>query len=269
MDPYTDPDSLAEDTINAMAVRLEERGAHPIFKRFTDQYADSLSRETPLKILELGCGTGAALRRLQQRLHPDSTLIGADISAKLLARARRIDPNDTITWIQVAKDHLPFEDSSFDAILMHTLLSHVPDPTSCLRQADRLLKENGTLVLFDADHASTTFGQPDYALMRKTDHLLSSSIATNPDICRQIPRLLKNSGLTLQKHYSETISECGRGDFWLSSVRGYARLIPALGILPNDEAEAWTSHMLKSHDSGTFFAAGTFYTFIARKQALR
>ena len=58
------------------------------------------------------------------------------------------------------------------------------------------------------------------------------------------------------------LSECGRGDYWLSSVRGFARLIPALGILPPEEGEAWARQMLQSHEDGTFFASGTFYTFV-------
>ena len=94
---------------------------------------------------------------------------------------------------------------------------------------------------------------------------LTSAIATHPDICRQLPRLLKAAGFRLQRHDSTLLSECGTGDFWLSSVRGFARLIPALGILPAAEGQAWVDHMLRSHADGTFFAAGAFYTFHAVK----
>ncbi len=122
------------------------------------------------------------------------------------------------------------------------------------------------MIVFDADHASTTYGLPDYARMRAVDQRLSEAIATHPDICRQLPRLLKEAGFRLERHGAEIFSECGRGDFWLSSVRGFARLIPELGILPEAEGKAWVEAMLASHEEGTFFAAGSYYTFFATRE---
>ena len=151
----------------------------------------------------------------------------------------------------------------FDAVVMHTLLSHVPEPASVLVEVKRILKNDGKLIVFDADHAGTTYGQPDYEAGRRIDHLLTSAIATHPDICRQLPRLLKESGYELLHHESDILSECGKGDYWLSSVRGFARLIPTIGALSREQAASWVEHMLSSHDNNTFFASGAFYTFHA------
>lgn len=149
---------------------------------------------------------------------------------------------------------------------MHTLLSHVPDPAFALTEAQRVLKQNGRLIVFDADHAGTTFSQATYECSRRIDHLLTSAIATHPDICRRLPRLLKISGFKLSKHNTDVISECGRGDYWLSSVHGFARLLPTLGVLSAEEADTWVNFMLQSHEEGTFFAVGAFYTFYAEPQ---
>ena len=73
----------------------------------------------------------------------------------------------------------------------------------------------------------------------------------------------KGSGYTLTDHSVEVISECGKGDYWLSSVQGFARLMPAIKALSEEEAKSWVDYMLSSHDEGTFFAAGAFYTFYA------
>ena len=262
-DPYSDPDAQAEATLEAMATRLEERGQHPRFLRMIDKYARTLAADQPLQVLDLGTGTGVVIRQLAQLLHPESILYGADISQRLLDAAAKLDPDKRIHWDPLQPGPLPYQDGMFDAITMHTLLSHVPSPEDLLAEAARILRPGGKLIVFDADHAGTTYGLPDYATMRRTDHKLNSAIATNPDICRQLPRLLKSAGFQLTGHSSEIISECGHGDFWLSSVRGFAKIIPNLGILTSEEENLWVTHMLESHEQGTFFAAGTFYTFHA------
>jgi len=150
-------------------------------------------------------------------------------------------------------------------IIMHTLLSHVPNPEATLKEAARVLKPAGRLIVFDADHAGTTFGLKEFSRMRECDFRLTSAIASHPDVCRQMPRYLKAGGFELLSHRSRVLSECGKGDFWLSSVRGFSRLIPALGILSEEEGEEWVKQMLEAHEAGTFFAAGTFYTFHAEK----
>ena len=49
------------------------------------------------------------------------------------------------------------------------------------------------------------------------------------------------------------------------AFHSFARLIPAMGILPEEEGRDWVDHMVRSHDDGTFFASGAFYTFHAVK----
>ncbi len=265
MDPYTDPDAQPETTLQAMITRLEERGENATFQQMIDAYAGSLPTDQPLRVLDVGCGTGVVIRRLEKLLHKDSILHGADVSQGLLGAAAQLAPASRVSWDHIGATALPYDDAIFDVVTMHTLLSHVPEPESIMAEAARVLKPDGQLIVFDADHASTTYGLPDYAQMRRTDYALVSNIATYPDICRQLPRLLKKAGFKMTHHASTILSECGRGDFWLSSVRGFARFIPALGILPKEEGEAWVQHMLQSHEDGTFFAAGAFYTFYATR----
>ncbi len=265
-DPYTDPDSQAKTAIEAMKSRLEERGQNDRFLRMIKNYGDTLPTDKSLCVLDLGCGTGVVIRQLAEILNPDSQFHGADISAELLREAERLSGNHIIQWQHLDTGALPYEDKTFDVITMHTLLSHVPDPVMVLSEARRVLKKGGKLIVLDADHAGTTYNQPDYEKTRRIDYLLTTAIATNPDICRQLPRLLKASGYRLMNHSVDVISECGKGDYWLSSVQGFARLLPTLGALPEEEADAWVSHMLRSHDDGTFFASGAFYTFFAETE---
>ena len=147
------------------------------------------------------------------------------------------------------------------------VLSHVKNPVDMLQMAAKCLKKNnGQMIIFDADHAGTVYAIPDFSMMMDINRKLATGIAQQPDICRQMPRYLKESHLKLLNHTSVVLSECGRGDYWLSSVRAFSRIIPAMGLLPTEQGETWTKQMLQSHEDNTFFASGTFFTFYVTRE---
>ncbi|MDF1667095.1 MAG: methyltransferase domain-containing protein [Planctomycetota bacterium] len=263
-DPYTNLDHQTQTTLDAIAIRLEERGSNPIFQRMIDDYLSVIPTNKPIKILDLGCGTGVVTRKILDHVGIPAKVCGADLSGQLLEKARELDSSRKIEWIKVDSESSPFETASFDFVVMHTLLSHVPDLVPCLKDAARILKKGGQLIIFDADYASVTFGYPDFEKMRAIDLKLLAGLVTHLDVCRQLPRHLKAAGFELKSHKSYLLSEAGEGDYWLSSVKSFAKLIPSLNILPEAEGAAWVAHMLKSQDEGTFFAAGAYYTYFAR-----
>jgi ubiquinone/menaquinone biosynthesis C-methylase UbiE len=264
-DPYLDPDAQAPNTLQAMIARLEERGRHAGFSGMIHRYVSALPTNHPLTVLDLGCGTGVVARQTSATSHPESIVHGADVSQGLLQEARRLDPSRRIHWDHISPGKLPYEDNKFDVVLMHTLLSHVPDPASVLDEAARILKGGGQLVVFDADHAGTTYAQADYETTRQIDQILASAIASQPAVCRAMPRYLKAAGFVFKSFRVDMIAECGRGDYWLSSVRGFARMFPTLNVLSPEAAQKWVNYMVESHEQGTFFAAGAFYTFHAER----
>ena len=265
MDPYQSPDTQSDEAIAAMTTRLEDRGTNADFQGMIDDYLADIPADRSIAVLDLGCGTGVVTRRLTEHLHPGSRLHGADISERFLDEARRRSGKAEIRWDLVEGDALPYEDGAFDFVIMHTLLTHVPDPVATLREAGRVLKDGGRIIAFDADYASTTYAYPDRETMREIDYRLLSAVAANIDVCRQLPRLIREAGLVLSRHRAYVLSEAGRGDFWLSSVEGFARLIPALEILPEEQGREWVEHMRRSHEQGTFFASSNYYTFTAEK----
>lgn len=263
-DPYQNVDGQSETTLEAMATRLEERGAHPLFQNMIHDYLSTIPQDQALSIMELGCGTGVVTRQIREHVTDSAQVVGLDLSEKLLSKAQSLAPEANIRWLKNTAESLPVADHSQDIVVMHTLMSHVPKPVALLQQAARTLKSGGRLIIFDADYASTTYGYPDFERMRRIDLKLLQGLVTQMDLCRQLPRYLKQAGLCLVDHKSYLVSEAGRGDYWLSSVKSFAKLIPALKILPEAEGQDWVKHMLDSHEQGTFFAAGCYYTYFAK-----
>jgi hypothetical protein len=81
---------------------------------------------------------------------------------------------------------------------LHFHPGHVPDTEAILQQTHRILGPAGRLIVFDADHLSTTFGTPDAQKGREIDFKLASAISTHPDICRQMPLHLKRAGFSVR-----------------------------------------------------------------------
>lgn len=246
-----------------MAERLEARGGNEHFNGFIDAYLENLGLRDGDEVLDFGCGTGVVARRIRERV-PGVKVTGVDISERLLQVARE-ESGGGIEWVKSEDGLLPFEEERFDCVVLHTLVSHVPDVVATLREAARVLKAGKVMVVFDADYASTTYGVRDFSWGRETDWKLLGAVVNNLDVCRQLPRFVREAELELSGMDSHVIGEAGRGDFWLSSVQGFAKLIPAMNILPADEGKRWVEEMIQSHEEGTFFATGNYYTYRIQK----
>ncbi len=78
------------------------------------------------KLLEIGCGAGRYLRSFQH-YRSDLELHGCDISHIALDEARKADPDGAIDYKLGDALNLPYEDNSFDIVLLFDVFEHVTD----------------------------------------------------------------------------------------------------------------------------------------------
>lgn len=119
--------------------------------------ARSMARSTAgstagaIRILDVGCGTGALVAALADRWH-GARVTGVDISAGMLAVASRaIDGlpdavGNRVTLVQAPADGLPFDDGSFDIAVTAFVLQLVPSRHRALLEVRRVLAPGGTLA---------------------------------------------------------------------------------------------------------------------------
>ena len=100
----------------------------------------------PLRVLDVGCGSGPWLVRWKER---GAIPFGVDFDADLVARARvRPELLDTPPSVCAADARrLPLADRSFDVVTLNSLLEHVPDWQAVLSEGARVLAPGGVLVL--------------------------------------------------------------------------------------------------------------------------
>lgn len=233
------------------------------------EYLDVMQVESAGAVLDLGCGTGLVARAIAHRPAFAGRVIGIDRSSYLMAAAERLAGEegvaDRMAFHTGDAQRVAVADATFDAVVAHTLISHVEDPLAVLREAARVVKPGGLVAVFDGDYASLTFGHADVAAARAAEEALMGALVTNPRVMRQMPRLLKAADLELVTSFSWVLAEAGHAQFWSSAVDVYRRLLPTAGVMTQEEAGRWAQALRADSEAGVFFGSCNYYAFVARK----
>lgn len=96
-------------------------------------------------VLDLGCGYGWHCRYAREM--GARSVLGIDISAKMLAEARKQTKDPAITYRQVAIEDVDLSAGYFDVVLSSLALHYVKDFARVCHEVYRLLKNKGTFVL--------------------------------------------------------------------------------------------------------------------------
>ena len=142
------------------------------------------------RVLEIGIGTGLNLEHYDKSLL--TQLIGLDPSAEMhrLARKRMARAGLKVELVTLSAERIPYEDASFDTVLVTYSLCTIPDAVAALREMRRVLKPGGRLVFCEHGRA------PDESVRRWQDRLtpLWSRFAGGCHLNRDIPALLAEAG---------------------------------------------------------------------------
>lgn len=269
LDVYRITNELDDEMSEVVATRLEARGRNPAFLRMLEQYLDAMGIDSARMVLDIGCGTGVAARTLGRRTSFSGHVVGVDRSPYLIAAADRLAHEEGLSArieFRTGDTHsLALADASFDAVIAHTLISHVEDPAAVLAEMCRVVRPGGMVGVFDGDYASITFAQDDLEQAKRDDEAIIAAIVTNPRIMRMMPRMIGQAGLELVAAIPHVLAEIGRTDFWTSSIASFRKLLPRSGVWSQQKADAWADDMLQASEEGRFFGSTNFYAYVLRR----
>ena len=101
---------------------------------------DAMRHRGAGSLLDVGCGRGDLASNFANAGWRAS---GLDISPAAVAAAREVGVDAHVGTIETA----PFQDGSFDLVIMSHSLEHMPDPAGALAHARRLLRDGATLIV--------------------------------------------------------------------------------------------------------------------------
>ena len=117
-----------------LAEILELRAADPQQRELREAYLADIDFPAGARVVEVGCGPGPVARALASR--PGiGEVVGVDPSPIFLEKGRELARElANLTFVEGDARALPFDDDSFDVLIFHTTLCHVPEPERALAE---------------------------------------------------------------------------------------------------------------------------------------
>ena len=126
-------------------------------------------------LLEIGCGSGAVSRLISSKYGINVT--GTDIDEDQIETAKDLGKEiKNIRFIVEDAADLPFNNRSFDAVLVINVLHHISNWMDALKEMDRVLKSDGYILISEMlftkrteKISKTIYRKHGYGVVNKTD----------------------------------------------------------------------------------------------------
>ncbi len=196
------------------------------------------------RVLDLGCGAGHTALAVAPHA---ATVTAVDLTPEMLVVAAELARSKGITNITFRSADvaaLPFEDASFDLITSRVSAHHYADPRAALREAARVLRPGGSMLLIDTvapeDPALDTFYNA-VELLRDRSHVRNCRVS-------EWKRMLTDAGFMPETLLEFTIDLDGAS--WVQRSQTPPEMVAAIrAVFQSATRAARTAFALRDGDA--------------------
>ncbi len=256
------------EILDGIMTVLELRAADPQQRAMLTTYLTDADISPGTRGLEIGCGTGAVTRVLATWPGVVAA-VGIDPSPVLVARARKLGAGlATLTFEEADGRSLPFANATFDIVVCHTTLCHVPGPEAVVQEAVRVLRPGGCVAVFEGDYATGTLAVGAGDPLEACAQAFREHFVHDPWLVRRLPALIRSAGLHVRRVRSHGYVEVSEPGFMLPGwVDRGADALVASGRVGVDMAAALKAEARRRVASGDYFGHIAFMSLVAGKPA--
>ena len=155
-------------------------------------------------LLDLGTGTGDLAREALSAF-PQARVIAADFTLEMMRVGRKTSPLNFSTADAL---RLPFDDSSFDAVISGFLMRNVIDLQKALDEQHRVLKSGGRIVILDTTRPKKNILSPFISFhMHFIIPTLGGLLTGSKDAYRYLPETTE--GFVTAEDLAERMAKAG------------------------------------------------------------
>ena len=172
---------------------------------FAAQFCDGMD------VLEVACGTGQGLGYLAKKA---KSVVGGDYTENLLRGAQQYY-NGRVPLLRLDAHALPFQNSSFDVVLLYEAIYYLAYPERFLVECRRVLRNKGILLICSVNKEWSDFNPSPYSVRYFSAIELSD--------------LLRKHQFQVRMHAAFPVAAASLRDYLVSNIKRLAvtlRLIP-------------------------------------------
>ena len=262
-DPFQNVDAAGEEFIAAFADSMDARQSDPKMESIVATYLSKLKFPEGSLTVEVGAGAGAVTRRIAARAEPERVIAFEPSFGFVKAARDRAKQHNNITFEVADGIELPLDDNSVCNLILHTVLTHVPDPALLLQEARRVLKSDGSLVVCDADFSKASLSNSANDPLDACARAFVNEFVTDPHFVSKMRSLITAAHLEVTDFevQSRTIAD---NDQMLRWVEETAKRMLERGDIGQELFSGPVAEYRRRATSGTLYGYQVFATAIAK-----
>lgn len=253
--------AAAEQLVAAMELRARDEYQRAILA----DYVGRLGLRKQARVLEVGSGSGAISRALAAR-DEVAEVVGVEPMSLFVSRARELAAGvANVSFVEADGRDIPLPDMSFDAVVIHTVLSHALDPDKVLLEAFRVLRPGAPVAIFDGDYNTISVATGDVDPLQACAEAFVGSFVNDAWLVRRLPALLTAAGFLGVRVHSYGYVQVTEPNYLLTIVDRGADTLVAQGRVGESLATALKAEARWRVSSGTFFGHIAYASVLGRR----